>query len=350
MFEFDAFVACHRRQLESAGVPSYLWSTLFVKLQNNIFDAGNVFTVIKIEYTDENEVTTDDENEITVEITEEKSEEKSQTDKPLTHGWKVIVSTEDGIKYNDPKQIYLIDHAWTYCVKNARQNLQENEKLLKRMASLMDIEETNYSLDVLIEIVLKEMWRYNQAYSISGLEGDDVSPIWYIMDEFGSRIQHCDDPSFRVVPFYYLFTGIIFSIMFPIKMLNYYKLLIIIYIKIFYVNYRQLSQMHPHKFVNQFPFEHILTVKDLFASVCQRAADNVINAETLESSPQWLATTYNLKTELPKFVSYYQQRAKRGLDNYWICKPWNLARGLDMHITDNLNYILRLPSTGPKVL
>ncbi|XP_023224892.1 tubulin--tyrosine ligase-like protein 12 [Centruroides sculpturatus] len=113
--------------------------------------------------------------------------------------------------------------------------------------------------------------------------------------------------------------------------------------------YRQLSQMHPHKFVNQFPFEHILTVKDLFASVCQRAADNVINAETLESSPQWLATTYNLKTELPKFVSYYQQRAKRGLDNYWICKPWNLARGLDMHITDNLNYILRLPSTGPKI-
>lgn len=444
MFDFDTFVSCHRNQLETAGVPVCLWPTLFNKLQNNIFDAGNVFTVIKIEYTDENEITVDDKNEITVEITEEKLEEAVQAIKPLTHGWKVIVSKEDGIKYSDPNQIYLIDHAWTYYVKNARQNLQENHKLLKRMSTLMDIEE-EYSLEILVDIVLKEMWRYNQSYSISGLvmEGDDVSSIWYIMDEFGSRIQHCDDPSFRVVPFYYLFAGIIFSIMFPIKNLNYgdevtrdyvegpprdkltqkalkipwvftdmtdidcqpvepsveyftsgrvqeslpdlevdfppipddeklkvfssYQVIIhnlkhprfeitsneeeadILWYDYHFKEYRQLSHACPHKFVNQFPFEHILTVKDLFASVCQRAADTIINLDTLESSPLWLPTTFNLKTELPKFVSYFQQREKRGLDNYWICKPWNLARGLDMHITDNLNYILRLPSTGPKI-
>ena len=43
------------------------------------------------------------------------------------------------------------------------------------------------------------------------------------------------------------------------------------------------------------------------------------------------------------FVSF------RGLDNHWICKPWNLARALDTHITSNLDYLIRLRESGPKV-
>ena len=49
---------------------------------------------------------------------------------------------------------------------------------------------------------------------------DDAVPIWYIMDEFGSRIQHSDTPSFRLVPFYYVPAQISFTIMWPMTTLE----------------------------------------------------------------------------------------------------------------------------------
>ena len=36
-------------------------------------------------------------------------------------------------------------------------------------------------------------------------------------------------------------------------------------------------------------------------------------------------------------------------DNVWIIKPWNLGRGLDIHITDDLVKIVRHSQASPKV-
>ncbi len=91
--------------------------------------------------------------------------------------------------------------------------------------------------------------------------------------------------------------------------------------------------------INQFPFENLVTVKDLLAVVSRR----------IEDSKTWLPITYNLAYELPKFISYFKQREKNDEDNFWILKPWNLARSIDMTITNNLNQIIRSQETGPKV-
>lgn len=116
-------------------------------------------------------------------------------------------------------------------------------------------------------------------------------------------------------------------------------------------SFKELSDNSPNKFVNQFPFENVLTVKDLLSCICRRSVGQgeQFNLETLEAVPKWLPVTFNLNTEMPKFVSYFQHREDKALDNHWIIKPWNLARGLDMQITNNLTHILRLPTTGPKI-
>lgn len=115
-------------------------------------------------------------------------------------------------------------------------------------------------------------------------------------------------------------------------------------------NYKQLSENSPHKFINQFPFEYVVTIKDLLAVVARRVQKLQIGSNNLETSPLWLPTTFNMKTELPNLVACYMQRREQGLDNHWICKPYNLARGLDTYITDNLDFLCRLPLSGPKIV
>ncbi|KAJ9600254.1 hypothetical protein L9F63_009430 [Diploptera punctata] len=396
---FHNFVAYHSFQLESSGVPKHFWEVLCKKLNDQIFDAGNTFELLKFEC------------------------ENRQT-------WKVTISREDGVDIQDPIHIYLIDHAWTYRVGEAKHHLRVVSGLLERMKSLMSIEDNDCTTEDAINNVFNEMWKYNQTYSIaSAISAEERTPIWYIMDEFGTAIQHSDEPTFRAVPFIHLPQQVPYTILFPVKNLekgeevtrdyvegpfttpdlrevlllpwfpksfstddfkqdepdeNYfleghtveslpeeneeiivsYKEKMKVYSQYRYVNdylnhpkfeitcneneadilwltqhftdYRELREKSPTVFVNQFPFENVITIKDLLCIVSRRVADNSKNIlGTLETEPAWLPTTFTLQTELRKFVSYYQRRHEEGLDNHWICKPWNLARGLDTHVTDN---------------
>ena len=80
--------------------------------------------------------------------------------------------------------VFLIDHAWTYSVNEARKNLMEHDNLMERMFNLMslkldDSEELEEELDektgteaaqngklLKINAVLENMWKFNQTYKI----------------------------------------------------------------------------------------------------------------------------------------------------------------------------------------
>lgn len=414
---FNAFLATHQRQLQTYGVPELFWKTIYKKLKNQTYDADLVFQLMRVEY---------------------ENGERHVTE-PI---WKLIVTAENGISAQDPNNIYLIDHAWTYDANSARQNLTQVPGLLDRMCFLMGLN-TETDEQEKIKYVLNEMWRYNQSYSVNYGEIEDRMPIWFIMDEVGSAINHSDEPSFRAVPFLHLGEREIYTLIFPIRDVaagdevtrdfgegltndpesrralllpwvhstfedesfeqnepdvDYFlsghideslpenldvirvdtdrKLKVfseysyvnnyltdsafeiidnedeadILWLVSHYKKYKELNASSAHIFINQFPYENVLTTKDLLSIICRRkATKKLYDPDTLETYPEWLPTTYNLNMELVQFTAYFTQRANKNLNNYWICKPWNLARSLDTHITNNLYHILRLPCTGPKI-
>lgn len=406
------FIELHRAQLESIDLPEIHWRDLYMKLKEEIFDGGYHFQIRQ-------RVTEDDE----------------------LLGYKAICINEKGLSKNDPTAVFLIDHAWTYKINTARAHLRENPVLLERMCKMLAIE--SEVLEERVEAIFENMWRYNQTYQLgsNNLKDEDLEPIWYIMDEFGTSIRHNDDPTVKCAPFYFLQTGVMFSIMWLTKNLkigeeltrdyvyetknetlrrcklipfledlddeDYYfdedsieqsepndeyfnvarndeKLPTIlnettkctsfpsdkkvnVYTDIVSVKenltddrfvlvddiekadvrfvidhfkeYKDLYEKYPNCLVNQFPFENIITTKDMLAIVSRR----------VEGSINWLPKTFNLTYELSKFITHFKEREDNDLDNHWILKPWNLARSLDVTITKNLNQIIRSHETGPKI-
>ncbi|KAL7370766.1 hypothetical protein ABVT39_010491 [Epinephelus coioides] len=419
--EFRLFVALHAAALQSSGIPPIYWKSLHHKITNEIYDAGEVFGIMQFQQGQDDEEAQNGENE------------EKRGNPGAVIRCKVVVTRDSGLSASEPTSVFLVDHAWTYRVDHTRQQLEQVPGLLPRMAALMGIDFHGEAPDPdTVELVMERMWKYSQTYKLSQGSPEDKVPVWYIMDEFGSQVQHSDQPSCGMSPFLYVQGGLAYSVLWPLQDLHegdevtrdytygetdpllrrcrllpwipaelegvssvtteppdsYYEAIALenkeqlpveiqpytvpedkilkVYTDMSQVtnnlthprfqlteeeeeadiiwtynhikDYRKLSEERPHVMLNQFPCESIVTVKDCLAAVAHRVKSD------------WLPETFNLQSELPQFIKHYQLRQQRGEDNHWICKPWNLARGMDTHITNNLDYIIRQRESTPKVV
>jgi len=101
-------------------------------------------------------------------------------------------------------------------------------------------------------------------------------------------------------------------------------------------NYWEFSK---EKYMNQFPFEGCIVMKNNLAKTVNESLGYV----------DWLQHTYDLTTHLHEFIGEYKTNEDKHKTNIWIIKPPNMARSMDMVVTDNLDVILRLLETGPKL-
>ncbi|KAI6238085.1 hypothetical protein M3Y99_00735800 [Aphelenchoides fujianensis] len=229
---YEQFLEVHEPQLLTSAVPDRFWPALHRKLAAEELDAGESFQII---------VEQDEEGE--------------------TQSFSVRAIRE--VSADDPENIFLIDHAWTFRPNSARAALREVAGLKERLMDSFGIKPEDLTdadsvsdyigsesgdarpreerpkggeedvdsdrssapsvaeLDAkLVDALLRRLWAHAQTYTVkvrkSVVDESDM-PVWYVPDEFGLRIGHSATPNTRMVPFFYAFQNAAYSLLFPLQ-------------------------------------------------------------------------------------------------------------------------------------
>ncbi|GMH16581.1 hypothetical protein Nepgr_018422 [Nepenthes gracilis] len=169
---FDDFVKVHGVLLAASGIPECLYLDLFQKLLSETFDGGDYFQI-------------------------EPCEEGRQRRLLLTSNFMAKESN-----------VFLIDHAWTFRLPDARKQLEEVPGLAERMASLMcidsnlkeDLEENSHNLNKngtklsVLEIVETEISKAKEKGEDSvqwlELEELDIDDVMLLSLDLPSKFQN----------------------------------------------------------------------------------------------------------------------------------------------------------------
>lgn len=142
---YESFLDLHESQLQASGVPERYWKSLNTKLNFQVFDAGEFFQLLLLDYGEE---------------------DRGEKDPVFT-----VVTLKD-LKADDPNAIFLIDHALTFKTDILRKQLTENVSLLNRLSIMMGLPVNND-----VEKVMDNIWRFSNFYSINAQGDDDLYEI-----------------------------------------------------------------------------------------------------------------------------------------------------------------------------
>ena len=172
-------------QQEASMIPKGKWERLMIKLKEGIFDAGESFGF-----------------------------EREDLDNSVR--MKVVAIKEEGVLADDPESIWLVDHAFTFLPEHIHKQLQQHPQFVSRLQGIIGDDDDpagedqeqegggDSSKHSPVERVMRDIWRFANTYRLSNVPGFPNAPLFYIQDEFGSRIGHADNPTLAMVPFFYV--------------------------------------------------------------------------------------------------------------------------------------------------
>lgn len=164
-------------QLAGSGVPLELWGIVFDKLRHEVFDAGSAFQLASVQAeSDDDSASEVMEGDGDV-CDDSRADIASTTDQasPL-----VLASVRS---LNATEDIWLLDHAWTFRIRQARNQLVQNELLRQRMGTML-LGDPHASVDAVYE----SLWAKASTYRVATDASLDEECCWYVMDEVGTAI------------------------------------------------------------------------------------------------------------------------------------------------------------------
>lgn len=132
---YEQFLAAHETQLKASGVPESFFKAIYNKLHNQIFDGGEYFQLLLLDYGED---------------------DREEKDPVFT------VTTVKEIKASDPNAVFLVDHALTFKPDILRKQLVENPAIVNRLSIMMGLPENDD-----VEKVIDNIWRFSSFYSIN---------------------------------------------------------------------------------------------------------------------------------------------------------------------------------------
>lgn len=89
---------------------------------------------------------------------------------------------------------------------------------------------TNTGYKGILKLLLHSKRRFKPQYllltrsqslaCVSVQSAEERVPVWYVMDEFGSQVQHSDQPSCGLAPFFHTPDQVTYSVLWPLRDLD----------------------------------------------------------------------------------------------------------------------------------
>lgn len=181
----ETFVRLHEQQLRSNSIPESLWSILSAKVAAQIFDSGNAFQLATLEAEDESASAS------------------------------TVLIVKEGISIPACSDIWLIDHAWSFRVRQCRTQLKGTPGLLRRVATMVGVPSSHGTDDAavadeeFVSAVYTALWKHLRYYRLFNQQTNamDEECVWYLLDEVGTAaaqlggtVDSLETPNVRIAP------------------------------------------------------------------------------------------------------------------------------------------------------